>query len=377
MGERVAARTPTGTWTGHLKVFHCDHCRQLVFFENTHCVRCNYTLAYVPGLARVAALQPDGESVWQLPSDGARYRLCDNYSRENVCNWALPEHSPERLCESCRLTKVIPNLQVAGNREAWFKLEAAKRRLLYTLMQLGCAVRSKKVDPQGGLEYRFLAPDAVAGAVLTGHSHGTITVSVAEADDTERERQRVRLHEPYRTLLGHFRHESGHYFWERLLAGQARLAAFRELFGDERTDYPAALQQHYSAGPPANWQERFISAYAAAHPWEDWAESWAHYLHMTDMLETAHESGLLLLPARHDEPSLQAAAGGVQPTSLGPFEPLLARWFPLTYVLNNLNRSMGLPDGYPFVLSTPVLDKLRFVHETLAAAHFQGWPVTG
>ncbi len=348
-----------------------------MFFENTRCVRCNYTLAYVPELARVAALEEVAEGIWRTPSDGARYRLCDNYRLENVCNWAVPAASPERLCGSCRLTTVVPNLEMPGHREAWFKLEAAKRRLLYTLAQLGCPLRTKAEDPEHGLEYRLLASEPGSGPVLTGHADGTITVNVDEADDAKRERQRMRLHEPYRTLLGHFRHESGHYFWDRLVAGDdARLEGFRALFGDERADYATALERHYSAGPPVDWQERFISSYAAAHPWEDWAESWAHYLHMTDMLETADESGLLLRPKRRDEPSLPAAASAAV-TPAAAFESLLERWFPLTYVLNNLNRSMGLPDGYPFVLSTPVIAKLRAVHETLAAAHFQGLPVTG
>ncbi len=364
------------SWTAHLKVFHCDHCKQLVFFENTRCVRCNYTLAYVPQLGRVAALEQTGEQ-WRLPSDSAHdrpYRLCDNYTRESVCNWALPAEDPQRLCESCRLTHVIPQLDVPGNRGAWFKLEAAKRRLIYTLMQLRCPVQSKAEDPETGLEYQFLGTDAGSGPVLTGHANGTITVNIAEADDAERERRRMHLHEPYRTLLGHFRHESGHYYWDRLVAGGPRLESFRALFGDERADYGEALQHHYTAGPPADWQEHFISAYATSHPWEDWAESWAHYLHMTDMLETAAESGLLLRPARRDEPTLTDADPRSPP---GPFAPLIERWFPLTYVLNNLNRSMGLPDGYPFLLSTPAIEKLRFIHDTLVGAYFQDSPVTG
>ena len=349
-----------------MKVFHCDHCRHLVFFENTRCIQCDYPLAYVPELGRVAALEAAGNDLWRVPARGLdqqRYRLCDNYYRENVCNWAVRAGDPERLCESCRLTQVIPNLEVQGNRDAWFKLEAAKRRLLYTLMQLRCPIHTKAEDPGHGLAYEFLAPGRGTGPVLTGHVSGVITVNVAEADDAERERQRIRLHEPYRTLLGHFRHEIGHYYWDQLIAGQTRLEPFRALFGDERGDYAAALQHHYEVGPPADWQQHFVSAYAAAHPWEDWAESWAHYLHMADMLETAAESGLLLRPPRGDEPSLSQAGAGLSE----PFDQMIEKWFPLTYVLNNLNRSMGLPDGYPFVLSTPVIGKLRFVHDTIAA----------
>ena len=350
-----------------MKVFHCDHCRALLFFENTHCVKCNYVLAYIPELGRVAALEAAGEGLWRVPVAELaerRYRLCDNYSQENVCNWALPADSAQRLCESCSLTRVIPNLQVAGGREAWFKLEAAKRRLVYTLMGLHCPVRSRKEDSERGLAYEFRGADDGSGPVLTGHADGVITVNIAEADDANREQQRVRLHEPYRTLLGHFRHESGHYYWQLFIEGQARLEAFRAVFGDERTDYGAALQRHYDTGPPEDWQQRFVSAYAAAHPWEDWAESWAHYLHMTDLLETAAANGLRLQPTRTDEPAMGKARSGAGE----PFDLLLQNWYPLTYVLNNLNRSMGLPDGYPFVLPAPAIEKLRFVHETIASS---------
>jgi len=354
-----------------MKVFHCDHCRQLLFFENTQCVKCGHALAYIPDLGRVAALEPEGD-LWRVAAVQAaigsaepnerRFRLCDNYAKENVCNWALPADSALQLCESCSLTRVIPDLEAPGGRGAWFKLEAAKRRLIYTLKALGCPISSKADDPQRGLAYEFLAPDGNSGPVLTGHADGVITVNVAEADDANREKQRARLHEPYRTLLGHFRHESGHYYWQHFVDGQPRIEAFRSLFGDERADYAAALQRHYDSGPPPDWQENFVSAYAASHPWEDWAESWAHYLHMTDVLETAAATGLQLKPAGRDEPALVKARSGPDQ----PFEQMLQSWYPLTYVLNNLNRGMGLADGYPFVLSAPAVEKLRFVHETIA-----------
>ena len=200
--------------------------------------------------------------------------------------------------------------------------------------------------------------------MLTGHHNGVITINVAEADDVEREQRRHHLHEPYRTLLGHFRHESGHYYWDRLLQHSPRLAAFRLVFGDERADYSAALTWHYQRGAPTDWPQRFISAYASVHPWEDWAETWAHYLHMTDALETAVACGLSRQPLRPDEPSLQPTARGDR---LGAFDHMLTAWFSLTYVLNNLNRSLGWPDSYPFILSTLAIDKLRFIHETIAA----------
>ena len=374
--------------TGHrmkgctlMKVFHCDHCQQLVFFENSQCVNCAHVLAYLPDLEVVGSLDPAGEHLWQSPlpqAKGRLYRLCDNYSKENVCNWALPADAPDSLCQACRLTQVIPDLSQPRYKEAWYKLEVAKRRLVYSLLRLGCPVQSKIDDPEHGLAYQFLADLDAPGTdpVLTGHANGVITLNVAEADDVERERLRLQLHEPYRTLLGHFRHEVGHYYWDLLIKDSPRLETFRALFGDERQDYAQALQDHYNQGPPQDWQQQFVSAYASAHPWEDWAETWAHYLHMTDTLETAAACGLSLRPRRSDEPTLTTAP---TPDSLSfrPFEQLIDNWFPLTYVLNNLNRGLGLPDGYPFVLSTPAIDKLRFVHDTISATTPEQEPAEG
>ena len=353
-----------------MNVFHCAHCQQQLFFENVRCVRCGHPLAYLPDLKVVGSLEPAGGDLWHSPlpqAAGRVYRLCANYHRENVCNWAVPTTDPQPLCWSCRFTRVIPDLRQPGHKAAWYRLEVAKRRLLYSLLHLGLPLTPKSDDPAHGLAYEFLADSDVPGAtpVLTGHHNGVITINVAEADDVEREQRRHQLHEPYRTLLGHFRHESGHYYWDRLLQHSPRLAAFRLVFGDERADYSEALTWHYQRGAPTDWPQRFISAYASAHPWEDWAETWAHYLHMTDALETALACGLSLQPLRPDEPSLQPTARGDR---LGAFDHMLTAWFSLTYVLNNLNRSLGWPDSYPFILSTPAIDKLRFIHETIAAA---------
>src|SRR5271157_995720 len=158
----------------------------------------------------------------------------------------------------------------------------------------------------------------------------------------------------------------------RLIEDRPLIDDFRERFGDERQDYAQALQQHYDQGPPATWQEQFVSAYASVHPWEDWAETWAHYLHMTDTLETAAACGLILRPRRDDEPTLKSPPPTLPATRFAAFDRLIDDWFPLTYVLNNLNRGMGLPGGYPFVLSPPAVEKLKFVHETLNAGTTPG-----
>jgi hypothetical protein len=347
-----------------MKTFHCDHCQALLFFESTKCLTCGHVLAYLPDQQCIATLEPGENGQWRrvgAMTEGPRYRLCANYEGAQVCNWALRADETQTLCASCRLTRVIPSLELAGHKDAWAKLESAKRRMLYTLHMLGCPVRDRTEDPQKGLACQFLAESPEGPKILTGHDNGVITVNIAEADDATRETQRNVLHQPYRTLLGHFRHEIGHYYWMLLIESQPRQEAFRAIFGDERADYAVALRTHYDTGAPAGWEEHYVSSYAASHPWEDWAESWAHYMHMFDVLETAADSGLKLEPPRDDEPTLTEA----QVNRTASFDELLRSWFPITFVLNNLNRSMGLPDGYPFVLSDPVIAKLRFVHETI------------
>lgn len=359
-----------------MKIFRCDHCRQLVFFENVHCLSCGHPLAYLPDLGVVGSLEPDGAGAWASPiprAKGRHYRLCRNYTQEDVCNWAVPAADPDPLCGSCRLTRVIPDLTREGHKAAWYKLELAKRRLVYTLLALRLPVLNKTDDPARGLAFEFKADptDPAAPRVLTGHADGVITVNVAEADDAARERARNQFHEPYRTLLGHFRHESGHYYWGRLVRDTAHLPRFRELFGDERADYGEALRRHHASGPPADWPGRFVSAYASTHPWEDWAESWAHYLHMTDALETASACGVSLHPPRPGDPELRTVPDPVD-DGAEPFDDLMASWFPLTYMLNNLNRGLGQPDAYPFVLSPAVVEKLRFVHDVTRAGWAKG-----
>jgi len=349
-----------------MKIFHCDHCQQLVFFENVQCLKCYRPLAYLPDLGVVGSLEPVRPGIWRCPIQRVTeqtYRLCENYDRENICNWAVLIEDTHPLCRSCRLTRVIPDLSRQGHKEAWYRLEVAKRRLVYSLLSLGLPLENRVDNPTQGLAFEFLADSVAsqAGPRLTGHLNGVIVINVAEADDAEREKRRHQMHEPYRTLLGHFRHESGHYYWDRLVKGRDRICAFRNLFGDERKDYAEALRRHYE-GISVDWQQRFVSGYASTHPWEDWAETWAHYLHMSDALETAAACGLTLRPHRTDEPSLKASA------QVGPqasFDRMIDDWFPLTYALNNLNRGLGLPDSYPFVLSPLAIDKLRFVHDTL------------
>jgi len=357
-----------------MKTFHCHRCQKLVFFENVKCESCGALLGFVPGLRSVCAFEPAfgpaGSGGWRnLHPDagGALYKQCNNYVNENVCNWMLPVDSPGSLCAACELTHIIPDLSRPGNRVYWYRFETAKRRLLFALDALGLPVTSRQQDPEGGLAFELLE-DSDAERVMTGHDNGLITMNVAEADPVHLERTRSEMGEGYRTLLGHFRHEVGHYYFDRLVAGTVWEAPFRDLFGDERADYGEALKVHYDNGPPPDWERSFVSSYATSHPFEDWAETWAHYLHMVDTIDTAASCGLELNPEAGNEPTLTDSTPIVNKS----FDNLMKRWYPLTYVLNSLNRSLGLADAYPFALAPRVVDKLRFVHLVIAAAGRQG-----
>jgi hypothetical protein len=364
-----------------MKLFACHVCQHTLFFENVQCNRCGHALAYLPDRAMLSPLEPiaptaNGEVAGPpgslnaskfraLSADGAPYRLCQNYAQHAVCNWAVPDDDPDPFCRACRLNHIIPNLSDAWAKSAWQRIETAKRRLLFTLIGLGLPVETKAENPQGGLAFDFLQDDpssTEAAKIFTGHSDGLITLNIDEADDPFREKMRVQLGEPYRTLLGHFRHEIGHYYWDRLINNGPRLEAYRQLFGDERVSYQDALDRHYNDGPSPNWSDQFVSAYASMHPWEDWAETWAHYLHMVDTLQTARSYGLSLRPKAGD---VEQASLTARWLDLHSFEDLISGWIPLTVALNSLNRSMGASDSYPFVLTEPAIKKLRFVHEVV------------
>jgi len=352
-----------------MKIFSCSVCGQTLFFENSQCTKCGHALAFLPDRALLSAIEhgPDGLFVALAPvAKGIRYRACGNQIDHGACNWAVPEAETERYCRACRLNELIPNLADPAAQAAWLKLEIAKRRLVYTLIGLGLPLESRTERPDGGVAFCFLRDEPGTDKVFTGHSEGLITINIAEADAPFREKTRLELGETYRTLLGHFRHEIGHYYWDRLIKRSARRSGFRAVFGDESVDYAKAVSAHYRQGAPPDWPTRFVSSYASMHPWEDWAESWAHYLHMVDTLETARSFGLALRPK--PEGGARRPESQTRRLDFDDFDDLMGAWVPLTVAMNSLNRSMGLPDLYPFVLSTPAVAKLRFVHEVIEAA---------
>jgi hypothetical protein len=359
-----------------MKTYTCV-CGQLLFFQNVSCVNCSRELGFLPDLLLLSSLEPMDDNLWKPTAEQAQgklYRKCTNYADANVCNWMIPQQEEDEFCVSCRLNDVIPDLSSPQNHDLWALTEIAKRRLVYSLLHLQLPVASKQQDPERGLAFRFMADvtdsEGNTSKVLTGHDEGIITLNIAEADDSAREKMRHAMHEPYRTLLGHFRHEVGHYYWDRLVRDTECLPGYRELFGDERADYGEALKNYYQTGAPANWQENYISAYATSHPWEDWAETWAHFLHIQDTLEVANDFGLvgkrILLSPQNK--TVKSWLSSKQPG----FDAVIGAWSELAVALNSINRSMGLADLYPFVLSASVIAKLRFVYEVVGSAS-AGW----
>jgi hypothetical protein len=343
-----------------MKTFHCDHCGHPVFFENVRCLKCGSALAFLPDRLALCAIEavPGAGGLWlrktraKRAGESQRWRLCYNHTEYQACNFAVSEGDANALCVSCRQTRILPDLSVPDNVQRWYRIEVAKRRLFYTIAKLG--LKDMPV-------FEFLA-DTPGHQVMTGHADGVITLNIAEADDAERVRRRVALHEPYRTLLGHLRHESGHFYWDRLIRDGKQIDAFRAKFGDESQDYAQALQRHYAAGVPAGWEATHVSAYATSHPWEDWAETWAHYLHMVDLLETAASYNTTIALSGDDEP--EEVANPFE-TGIRKFDELVEQWVPVTLLVNSLNRSLGHDDAYPFALSSAALEKLRFVHDVI------------
>ncbi|MCB9720319.1 MAG: putative zinc-binding peptidase [Candidatus Omnitrophica bacterium] len=352
-----------------MKIYNCDICGEMVYFENDHCVSCGSPLGYLPLLDNMSSMESTDGFVWKALAPSAHetnFKKCQNYWQQGICNWMVPITDPNTFCLSCRLNKFIPDPSHPQNKHYWHRLEIAKRRLVYSLLQLDLPLHNKADDPENGLEFCFLASKKnpqiqETEEVLTGYEHGTITINIAEANDAVREKMRLDMNERYRTLLGHFRHEIGHYYWWLLVhRNEDLLKRFRDLFGDERVDYDEALQKYYAGGAPVDWQNRHVSAYASAHPWEDWAESWAHYLHMFDTLETAGAWGMIVKFIKgkqrqsiHLEHRLQT------------FEEMRNQWVYLSCALNSLNRSMGMTDVYPFVWTETIIEKLRFIQQVI------------
>lgn len=317
-----------------MRTFTCAQCGQLLFFDNDRCMRCGSDLAFRPSSGEVERFGPTD-------------RRCANHALIG-CSW-LVEDGQDR-CRSCRLTRTRPP---ETSREDWAKAEGAKRQLIFQSMELHLDLSRVVFDLKSSDHEQ----------VVTGHADGVITIDVNESDDVTRTRAQERMGEAYRTMLGHFRHEIGHYLWTTLVDQQGRHDDFRTTFGDERADYGQSLQTHYGSDPAPGWENAFVSAYATAHPWEDFAETLAHYLHIRAVLQTAASFGISV-DGTH--PVLDADPEAVEDTSAS-IAAIVDQWLPLTYALNAVNRSMGIAPLYPFILAPAVVAKLDWVHGLVEA----------
>ena len=403
--------------------YRCQ-CGQPVFFRNSKCLACNTPLGYdcerglllplmpgphkgswrewqagaapatpppddtqPPSLDEIPGQEsaPDAEPAPSAEPDGETgdddavptYKRCLNLSTPASCNWLVAWHDPADMCRACRLNRTIPDLtnpEQPDNGYLWGRIELAKRRLVSSLILLGLPVASRmSEDPERGLMFDFLRSPVNGPHIMTGHNTGLITLNIDEADDAKREAVRKAMREPYRTLLGHLRHEVGHYYWDRLVAGTPWLEGFHQLFGDETLDYAAALQRNYDEGPPSDWPLHFVSAYASTHPWEDWAECWAHYMHMRDAIDTALSFGLSV--DRFDlefTPFTLDALYQPEHPDAAQFLTFINHWTRLTTMLNEMSRSMGQPDFYPFVLPLDAVGKLQFIHLLVTSGSWHG-----
>jgi hypothetical protein len=330
-----------------MKRYYC-RCGSEIFFDNTFCNVCGNSLGFIPEHQQMVRLERQGS-----------YRPCQHRA-DLDCNWMIVNDDPNPQCRACRLTRTIPDLGVNNNQRRWAKLEATKRRTFYMLFGLQLPIPDRHEGEQNQLLFDFLEdqssnPLSELDMVYTGHADGIITVNAAEADDSYRTAAQQQMNEAYRTLLGHFRHEMGHFYWMTLRDQADELIAFRQLFGDERLDYRATLQNFYNHGARSDWQNHFISPYASAHPLEDWAECWAHYLHISETLETAAAFGVIAAEPVNDS-----------------FTDWLSTWMRFSVVLNALNRSMGVSDPYPFVINASVERKLHFIERWVKTARRPG-----
>jgi len=343
-----------------MKVFQCGHCNHPLFFENNKCENCGRLSGYRDLDRQMLTFNASSSSLFS-DREKIEYKYCKN-KELRVCNWLLVKNNPQDYCHACQLNRTIPNLSDEKNYPKWQNLEVAKHRLIYQLQKIGLDLPSKMTNAEG-LCFDFITKYNDT-KIMTGHNNGVITILLREADPVLREKAKKEMQESYRTLIGHLRHEVGHYFWEQLVfKNQDVLSAFRTIFGNEEADYNDALQSYYKNSAPDDWRNQYISKYASSHPWEDWAETWAHYLHIMDMVETAHFFGLEVNSTTISEN--MKIASTFDPYTIRDFETIVRTCVPLSFAVNSINRAMGIPDVYPFSITPTVIKKINFIHDLL------------
>lgn len=344
-----------------MKLFTCGTCNNTLYFENSICLGCQNPIGFDSKQLRMLTIQKNKHDAYHTDLVTKKtYKYCQN-AQEATCNWLIPASSTSTFCVACELNRTIPPLTTTQNRERWHKIEIAKHRLIYSLLKLQLPIKKKINNSIEGIAFDFTS-DNHSKSVMTGHQSGLITINIKEADEAERAKHKYDLNEKYRTLLGHFRHEIGHYYWDVLIKNNPKhLKKFRELFGNETVNYEQALRNYYS-NPNKNTSNHYISIYATSHPWEDWAESWAHYMHLMDTVETAYNFGIQLDTVSLSTRNINAPTIS-NPYEIKKFVDIFNMWVPLGFAVNGLSRSMGHPEFYPFVISEEIIEKLSFIHK--------------
>ena len=341
-----------------MKIFQCGHCNGELLFQNHECENCSQIAGYYDK-EQVMFTFHYKNNILTTDQNQRAFKFCKNKSIE-VCNWLLDLDDEHEYCIACRLNRTTPKQTEIDDFAKWKKLEISKHRLIYQLQKIGLPL-PQIIEQNVGLRFDFISQKKNKNS-LTGHSEGLITILLKEADSLEREKARRKFSEAYRTLIGHLRHEIGHYFWDELIRNQPeKLEEFRKLFGDESLDYQIALDKYYNSDPPENWQKSFISRYSTSHPWEDWAESWAHYLHVMDMVETAYFFGIEVKNQKYDN----AIEPPFDPYFINDFDRIIKAFSPISFAVNSINRTMGMPRVYPFKITDAITEKIKFIHQLL------------
>ncbi|QMW01431.1 zinc-binding metallopeptidase family protein [Spirosoma foliorum] len=347
-----------------MKIYPCQ-CGNTLHFENSSCVVCHREVGWCPSCEGIRSLDAVDAYTYSCNHCQAQVTKCLNYRNYQVCNRLVEVKTTwqeaNAYCKCCSLNRVVPDMSVPGNREKWYNLEAAKRRLIYTLDLLKLPYGSiydgfplpLTFDFKGNVvQITHAGTDAIiAEKVFTGHADGTITINIEEADPIEREKLRVDFGEARRTLIGHFHHEIGHYYWQLLVQNKCEDEC-KAIFGDHTSlGYSYAMNQYYQYGPKPDWPLSYISAYASMHPWEDFAETFRAYLEMITILDTADSVHLLL--EAEEAVDFEGA----------PFEKMLLKYEELGIKLNEMNRTLGLLDMVPEVFTPAVIQKMKFIHK--------------
>ena len=375
-----------------MKTFRCScEDRQILFFESKFCVACERTVGVDDTFNKVEPYNLDKKSgyYFKVNQEKVPYQKCNNNSKYQACNGMVnmntfvpvPDDEDEVLCFACRFNETIPDLSVIEHIPLWKTMEIAKRRAIYTLKALSLPLENTLQNKESGLSFDFITDRNVKDhftsklkdqdIVYTGHDDGHITINLAEADEVARSNTKLAMSEKYRTLLGHFRHELGHYYFDKLIIGSPEKHALcKKYFGDDELDYSEALEKYYKDGSPENWRDDFISQYATMHPYEDWAETWAHYMHIMDTLETAKNFNITGSTTgrsddKEDVGNLHLPQDSYFFSSQTSITSILDTWMDFAIILNSLNRSMGMNDAYPFVLTQKVRIKLSFIHHAI------------